>query len=101
MLTWATGPGPGCGLRKPATAAKRFLGLRALGRRGWAVEPELEVARSPFKLWAPVLLTGKPCRTAELQPVPLRALHLGRILRISESILGLDFNQMSDDAELL
>ncbi len=26
MLTWATGPGPGCGLRKPATAAKRLLG---------------------------------------------------------------------------
>ncbi len=64
------------GLRKPATAAKRLLGLRALGRRGWAVEPELEVARSPFELWAPVLLTGKPCRTAELQPDPLRALHL-------------------------
>ncbi len=43
------------GLRKPATAAKRLLGLRALGRRVWAVEPELEVevARSPFGLWAP------------------------------------------------
>ncbi len=64
------------GLRKPATEAKRLLGLRALGRRGWAVEPELEVelARSLFELW--VLLTGKPCRTAELQPGPLRALHL-------------------------
>ncbi len=34
------------------------------------------MARSPFELWAPVLLTGKPCRTAELQPDPLRALHL-------------------------
>ncbi len=39
------------------------------GQRGWAVEPELEVevARSPFELWPLVLLTGKPCRTAELQ----------------------------------
>ncbi len=76
MLAWATGRV--VGLRKPATAAKRLLGLRALGRRGWAAEPELEVkvARSPFELWAPVLLTGKPCRTAELQPDPLRALHL-------------------------
>ncbi len=61
------------GLRKPATAAKRLLGLRALGRKGWAVEPELEVELA-FELW--VLLTGKPCRTAELQPDPLRALHL-------------------------
>ncbi len=62
------------GLHKPATAAKRLLGLRALGRRGWAVEPELEVelARSPFELW--VLLTEKPCRTAELQPDPLMGL---------------------------
>ncbi len=66
------------GLRKPATAAKRLLGLRALGRRGWAAEPELEVevARSPFELWALVLLTGKPCRTAELQLNPWQALHL-------------------------
>ncbi len=62
------------GLRKPATAAKRLLGLRALGRRGWAAEPELEVeaARSPFELWASVSLTGKPCRMAELQPDPRR-----------------------------
>ncbi len=36
----------------------------------------MEVARSPFELWPPALLTGKPCRTAELQPDPLRALHL-------------------------
>ncbi len=39
------------GLRKQATAAKRLLGLRALGRMGWAAEPELEVevVRSPFE----------------------------------------------------
>ncbi len=62
------------GLRKPATAAKRLLGLRALSRRGWAAEPELEVevARSPFELWASVSLTGKQCRMAELQPDPRR-----------------------------
>ncbi len=32
--SWATGPGPGLGLRRPATATKRLLGLRALGRKG-------------------------------------------------------------------
>ncbi len=71
VLACATGPGPGCG-----ATAKRLLELRALDKRGWAVEPELEVevARSPFELWA--LLAGKPCRTAELHPDPLRALHL-------------------------
>ncbi len=69
------------GLRKPATVAKRLLGLRALGRRGWAAEPELEVARSLFELWASVLLTGKLCRKAELQPDPLRALHLRNLGR--------------------
>ncbi len=44
------------GLRRQATATKCLLGLRALGRKGWAVEPEVEVevARSPFELWAPV-----------------------------------------------
>ncbi len=76
---WALGlKGWAVGLCKPATAAKRLLGLRALSRRGWAAEPELEVevARSPFELWASVLLTEKPCRTAELQPDPRRALHL-------------------------
>ncbi len=67
------------GLCKPATAAKRLLGLRALSRRGWAAEPELavEVARSPSELWASVSLTGKPCRTTELLPYPRRALYLG------------------------
>ncbi len=38
------------------------------------MELEVEVARSPFELRA--LLAGKPCRTAELHPDPLRALHL-------------------------
>ncbi len=39
------------GLRKQATAAKRLIGLLALGKRGWAAEPELEVevVRSPFE----------------------------------------------------
>ncbi len=63
------------GLRKPAAAAKRLLELWALEEGGWAVEPELEVevARSPFGLRA--LLAGKPCRTTELHPDPLWALH--------------------------
>ncbi len=76
---WALGQtGRAVGLCKPATAAKRLLGLRALSRRGWAAEPELEVevARSPFELWASVSLKRKPRRTAELQPDPRRALHL-------------------------
>ncbi len=61
-------------------SGQAFIWAAGSGQRGGAVEPELEVevevARSPFELWPPALLTGKPCRTAELQPDPLRALHL-------------------------